>query len=112
VAAKITPLEDVLIITKPYVAHAVPNEREALLWQEARNSLVARWGRASVRVAVAFSVVVLAVLLFGPPSGTIGWIGTYLLPVGAMLGAVAAALALLMWALDRLPTSPYRDRWQ
>ena len=88
------------------------NEREDLLEQVARKSRVARWVRAIARVAVVFSFVVLAVLLFGPPSGTIGWIGTYLLPVGAMLGAVVAALALLMWALDRLPTSPYRDRWQ
>jgi protein-S-isoprenylcysteine O-methyltransferase Ste14 len=88
------------------------NEREELLEQVARKGRLARWGRASARVAVVFSVVVLAVLLFGPPSGTIGWIGTYLLPVGAMLGAVVAALALLMWALDRLPASPYRDRWQ
>ena len=84
------------------------NEREDHLEQVARKSRVARWGRVIARVAVAFSVVVLAVLLFGPPSGTIGWIGTYILPVGA----VVAALALLMWALHRLPTSPYRDRWQ
>ncbi len=84
------------------------HEREALLWQEARGSRVTRWGRASARVAVVFSVLVLAVLLFGPPSGASGWIGTYLLPVGAMLVAVVAALALLMWALDRLPSSPYR----
>jgi protein-S-isoprenylcysteine O-methyltransferase Ste14 len=88
------------------------NEREDLLEQVARKSHVARWGRAIARVAVVFSVVVLAVLLFGPPSGAIGWIGTYLLPVGAMLGAVVVALALLMWALDRLPTSPYRNWWQ
>ena len=88
------------------------NEREDLLEQVARKSRVARWGRAIARATVVFSVLVLAVLLFGPPSGASGWIGTYLLPVGAMLVAVVAALALLMWALDRLPTSPYRDRWQ
>ena len=88
------------------------NEREDLLEQVARKSRVARWGRAIARVAVVFVVVVLAVFLFGSPSGAIGWIGTYLLPMGAMLGAVVVALALLMWALDRLPTSPYRDRWQ
>ena len=52
------------------------NEREDLLEQVARKSHVARWGRAIARLAVVFSVVVLAVLLFGPPSGTTGWIGS------------------------------------
>ena len=88
------------------------HEREALLWQEARGSRVTRWGRAIARVTVVFSFVVLAVFLFVPSGGTIGWVGTYLLPVGVILGVVVAVLALLMWALDRPPSTPYRGRLQ
>jgi peptidoglycan/LPS O-acetylase OafA/YrhL len=88
------------------------NEREALLGQEARNSRVTRWGRAIARAVLVCAVAILAVLLFVPSGGTIGWVGTYLLPVGVILGVVVAVLALLMWALDRLPSSPYRGLWQ
>ena len=55
---------------------------------------------------------IFAVSPFVPSVGTIGWVGTYLLPVGVILGVVVAVLALLMWALDRLPGSPYRGRLQ
>ena len=88
------------------------NEREDLLGREASNSRVTRWGRAIARVALVCSVAIFAVLLFVRSGGTIGWVGTYLLPMGVILGVVVAVLALLMWALDRLPSSPYRDRWQ
>ncbi len=88
------------------------NERAALLEQEARNSRVTRWGRAIARGVLVCSVVMLAVLLFVRSGGTIGWVGNYLLPVGVIFGVVVAVLALLTWALDRLPTSPYRDLWQ
>ena len=88
------------------------NEREALLWQEARHSRVTRWGRAIARAVLACAAAIFAVLLFVPSGGTIGWVGTYLLPVGVILGVVVAVLALLMWALDRLPSSPYRGRLQ
>ena len=73
---------------------------------------MARWGRAIARVAAVLSVAMLAVVFVVGPGETIGWFGTYLVPVGAMLGVVSAALALLVWALGRLPTPPYRDRWQ
>jgi ABC-type nickel/cobalt efflux system permease component RcnA len=88
------------------------HEREALLWQEARNSRVTQWGRAITRVALVCSVAIFAVVLFVRLGGTIGWVGTYFFPMGVILGMVVAVLALLMWALDRLPSSPYRDRWQ
>ncbi len=89
------------------------NEREALLGQEARKSRVTRWGRAIARAVLVCAVAIFAVFLLFVPSGeTIGWVGTYLLPVGAILGVVIVVLALLMWALERLPGSPYRDRWQ
>lgn len=45
-------------------------------------------------------------------AAVVGWVGAYLLPVAVILGVVIAAVALLMWALDRLPTPPSRDRWQ
>src|SRR4028119_2339842 len=94
VATNIVLLDDATHITIPYAAHAVPttgrarrarrpkmhpptpnptetslgmlNEREDLLEQVARKSRVARWGRAIARVTVVFSVLVLAVFLFGP----------------------------------------------
>ena len=88
------------------------NEREALLWQEARGSRLTRWGRAIARVVLVCAAAIFAVLPFVPSGGTIGWVGTYLLPVGVILGVVVAVLALLMWALDRLPSSPYRGRLQ
>ena len=88
------------------------NEREALLEQEARDCRVTRWGRAIARAVLVCAAAIFAVLLFVPLGGTIGWVGTYLLPVGVILGVVVAVLALLMWALDRLPSSPYRGRLQ
>jgi protein-S-isoprenylcysteine O-methyltransferase Ste14 len=88
------------------------HEREALLWQEARGSRVTRWGRAIARAVLVCAAAIFAVLPFVPSGGTIGWVGTYLLPVGVILGVVVAVLALLTWALDRLPSSPYRGLWQ
>ena len=88
------------------------NERETLLWQEARHSRLTRWGRAIARAVLVCAAAIFAVLPFVPSGGTIGWVGTYLLPVGVILGVVVAVLALLTWALDRLPSSPYRGLWQ
>ncbi|HEV2094458.1 MAG TPA: hypothetical protein VGR18_14960 [Rubrobacter sp.] len=78
------------------------NEREDLLEQVARKSRLARWGRAIARAAVVFSLVVLAVLLFGPPSGMIGWVGAYLFPVVAVIGVMFGAFGLLMWGVLKL----------
>jgi hypothetical protein len=52
------------------------DEREAFLWQEARNSRVTRWGRAIARAALVCSVAIFAVLLFVRSGGTIAWVGT------------------------------------
>jgi hypothetical protein len=46
------------------------------------------------------------------PGNLYYWVGTYLVPVMVLLGVVIAVLALLVWALKRLPDPPYRDRWQ
>ena len=64
----------------------------------------------STMLVVVF-VVVLAAIVVGP-SRAIGWIVTYLIPVVMILGVVIAVLALLVWALKKLPTPPYRDWWQ
>ena len=46
------------------------------------------------------------------PGRAIEWVGTDLIPVAVVLCVVIAVLALLVWALKRLPDPPYRDRWQ
>ncbi len=86
------------------------NEREDLLDQVARKSRVARWGRAIARVAVVFSVLVFAVLLFGPPSGTIGWIVTDLVPVVLVVGIMFGVYGVAAWGLVTL-YDKYRHRW-
>jgi len=40
------------------------------------------------------------------------WVGTYLIPVAVVLAVIVASLALLTWAVKRLPNPPYRDWWQ
>src|SRR3712207_5885620 len=61
------------------------NERETLLGQEARNSRVTRWGRASARV-VATILIVMFVL---GPSRALEWVVVYLIPTAVVLGVVA-----------------------
>jgi protein-S-isoprenylcysteine O-methyltransferase Ste14 len=65
----------------------------------------------STMLVVVFVVVLAAFVVVGP-GRAIGWIVTYFIPVGVILGVVIAVLALLVWALKRLPTPPYRDWWQ
>ena len=86
------------------------NEREDLLEQVARKSRVARWGRAIARVAVAFSVVVLAVLLFGPPSGAIGWVVNDLIPVVLVVGVIFGVYGVAAWRIVTL-YDKYRQHW-
>jgi hypothetical protein len=50
-------------------------------------------------------------IAFGPGSA-IGWVGTYLIPVAVITGAIIATLALLVWVVKRSPDPPYRDRLQ
>ncbi len=86
------------------------NTREDLLEQVARKSRVARWGRAIARVAVVFSFVVLAVLLFGPPSGTIGWVVNDLIPVVLVVGVIFGVFGVAAWGLATL-YDKYRQHW-
>ena len=69
-----------------------------------------RLAALSTMLVVVF-VGLLAAIVVGP-GRTIGWIVTYFIPVGVILGVVIAVLALLVWALKKLPTPPYRDWWQ
>ena len=46
------------------------------------------------------------------PGRAIEWVGTYLIPVAVVLCVAMVVLALLVWALKRLPDPPYRDRLQ
>ena len=94
-------------------------EREDLLRQEAQNSRMgrvayrmARWVRMIARVAFVLLVVgILAATTVGPDRA-IDWLGAYLIPVGAITGVIIASLALLVWALKKLPTAVHRDWWQ
>jgi hypothetical protein len=42
----------------------------------------------------------------------VGWVGTYLVPVVVILVVAIYIVALVMWAVERLPEPPNRDRWQ
>jgi hypothetical protein len=76
--------------------------REDLLRQEAHNSRVARWVRTIARVAlVLFAVGIVAAILVGP-GVAIGWVGTYLIPVVAVLGVIVGVYGLLMWGVLKL----------
>jgi hypothetical protein len=67
------------------------NEREALLGQEARNSRVTRWGRASARVVAA----ILIVMFVLGPSRALEWVVVYLVPTAVVLGVVAGTVVLV-----------------
>ena len=42
----------------------------------------------------------------------VGWVGTYLVPVVMIIVVIIFTLALVMWAVERLPEFPNRDWWQ
>ena len=67
------------------------NEREALLEQEARNSRVTRWGRASARLVAA----ILVVMFVLGPSRALEWVVVYLIPTAVVLGVVAGTVVLV-----------------
>jgi hypothetical protein len=79
------------------------NEREDLLDQVARKSHVARWGRASARVAAA----ILFVMFVLGPSRTLEWAVVYLIPTAVVLGVVAGTVVLVA----REGGKAY-DRWE
>jgi cytochrome c biogenesis protein CcdA len=42
----------------------------------------------------------------------VGWVGTYLVPVVVILAVVLYTVAFGLWAVERLPVPPNRDRMQ
>ncbi len=88
------------------------HQRDDFLEQEARNSGVARRVRTLARVALVLLVVVVVTVIAVRPGRAIDWVGNYLIPVGVITGVIIASLALLVWAVKRLPNPPYRNWWQ
>jgi fatty acid desaturase len=68
--------------------------------------------RVNRRRLLALLAIPAVVIILMALAAVVGWVGAYLIPVVVILGVIIAAVALLMWALDRLPTPPSRDRWQ
>ena len=88
------------------------HQRDDFLGQEARNSRVARQVRTIARVVfVLLAMGIVAATVLGPGKA-IYWVGNYLIPVGVITGLIIASLALLVWAVKRLPNPPYRYWWQ
>jgi protein-S-isoprenylcysteine O-methyltransferase Ste14 len=89
------------------------DERRDLLRREARSRRQARPNRARIATlaALAVLVLVLAAVVVGPGKA-IDWLVNYLIPVGVITGVMIASLALLVWAVKRLPNPPYRNWWQ
>ena len=74
-------------------------------------SLANRHRLAALSTIVVVVLVVVAATVVGPGKA-IDWVGNYLIPVGLITGVIIAALALLVWAVKRLPNPPYRNWWQ
>ena len=87
------------------------HQRDDFLGQEARNSRVVQRIRTIAKVAFVLMIVGLVALLVVGPGKAIDWLVNYLVPVGAITGVIIAALALLAWAVKRLPNPPYRNWW-
>ena len=51
-------------------------------------------------------------VLAGLVGAVVGWVGTYLVPVVVIIAVAIYIVALLMWAVERLPEPPNRDRLQ
>jgi hypothetical protein len=51
-------------------------------------------------------------VLAGLVGAVVGWVGTYLVPVVVILVVAIYIVALVMWAVERLPEPPNRDRLQ
>ncbi len=64
----------------------------------------------STTLAVVLVVVVAATVV--GPARTIDWLVNVLTPLVVVTGVVIASLALLGWAIKRLPESPLRDWYQ
>jgi len=48
----------------------------------------------------------------GLVGAVVGWVGTYVFPVVVILVVAIYIVALGLWAVERLPEPPYRDRMQ
>jgi hypothetical protein len=81
------------------------NERAELLWQRTRADRSVRRVRATARVACVLLVLVLVPFLLAGPYGTIGWVGTYLVPVVVVFGLLVGTLVLLAWGVVTLLNS-------
>jgi uncharacterized membrane protein len=51
-------------------------------------------------------------VLVGLVGAVVGWVGTYLVPAVMILAVVILVAVLVMWAVERLPDPPNRDRLQ
>jgi protein-S-isoprenylcysteine O-methyltransferase Ste14 len=66
---------------------------------------------AALSTIVVVGLVAVAATVVGPAKA-IDWLVNYLIPVGVITGVIIASLALLVWAVKRLPNPPYRNWWQ
>ena len=81
------------------------NERGDLLRQRAHADGLVRRVRASARVVFVLLLLVLAPFVLAGPYATIGWVGTYLVPVVVVFGVLVGLLALLAWVILTLLNS-------
>jgi len=65
--------------------------------------------RSLLRLLVLLAGICVLVGLVGT---VVGWVGTYLVPVVMIIVVIIFTLALVMWAVERLPEFPNRDWWQ
>ncbi len=63
-------------------------------------------GAATERRSLPMLLAVLAVVLFVVLAAVVGWVGTYLVPVVVIIGAVVVSFGLLVWVAGKLD-----DRW-
>ena len=80
----------------------VSRQRAGFLEQEARNSRLAGRVRTIARVLLVLLVVGIVAAIVVGPGMAIGWVGTYLIPVVAILGVMFGAFGLLMWGVLKL----------
>src|ERR671917_2399120 len=66
-------------------------------------------GRSLLRLLVLLAGICVLVGLVG---AVVGWVGTYLVPAVVILVVIIFTLALVKWAVERLPEPPSRDRLQ
>jgi protein-S-isoprenylcysteine O-methyltransferase Ste14 len=87
-------------------------QKEVVLMRHQNGTPANRRRLAALSTMLAVVLVgVLAATVVGPGKA-IEWVSNYLIPVGVITGLVIASLALLVWAVKRLPESPLRDWWQ